>query len=233
MPEFQDPLNLSRPKKPVLPDSQTLVCNKADSYTAKFHNPMPNCLKHLPDLSVSSLGQRYFEPTVCTFANRHNLAGGQLDAVCQANTRSQAFKLVHIGFRSNLCLIDFRQMIPRNRDDFCELTVVGHEDEPFSIIIESADGVDFALYVNQIRYLDSPLWISDRGNDLSGLIQQNVHLARRGWNPFPVNFYMIASRVGLGAQLSHDLTIDRYSPLLNYNLGLASRRQSGRRYYLL
>ncbi|MDX6713247.1 MAG: hypothetical protein QOH96_4263 [Blastocatellia bacterium] len=113
--------------------------------------------------------------------------------------------------------LDFRliylfHIIARCRDEIGQITIICKYQQPFSIEIETANGIKPAERLgHQIRYKRTTIRISHAGKIPFGFIQKDVdHFARlqQRINQPPAYLDMIAFRIGPDAKHIDDLTVD-------------------------
>jgi hypothetical protein len=111
----------------------------------------------------------------------------------------------------------------RMRDLEGEVAVVGQEDQPFGVKIETAHGIDpLADAFDQIDHGPAALRVFDRGHHFLRLVEKDVAMGLGAGDELPVDFDVIARSVGFRSELGDDAAVHRDPSLPNHRLRFAS-----------
>ena len=106
--------------------------------------------------------------------------------------------------------------------------MIRQQHESFAVEIQAADRKHaHADPMQEILDRGTSLGIVQRGHDVLGLVEDQIHIGLRGPKMFPIDFDMVASGIDFGAEFLYHATIDRHTPGRDQLLGLAPRSQSG------
>ncbi len=131
-----------------------------------------------------------------------------------------------IGHSPYLRLIDSIDLMTGMHQPRGQLAVVGEQQEPFRVVVESSDRIDvLARTRNQIEDGRAALRIEAGRDKAPRLVQQQIDAARRT-DSAAIHANVVGFRVGPAAQLPNDRPVDRHAPIHDQSLGRPTRRDT-------
>ncbi len=122
-------------------------------------------------------------------------------------------------------------LVRRVRQLARQVAVVGEEQHPHSLFVETTDRIDTLLDLIAEYIHDSVavgIGVVDGGDEAFGLVHHYLHFLFAAYNLI-VETYLVA-RFDLGAELRYYRTVDAYRTRLYVRVGLASRTYAGHGY---
>jgi hypothetical protein len=115
-----------------------------------------------------------------------------------------------------------------------KVPIIGKDEEPFGIKIQSTDRVDPLLNALQkIHHRWPALRVLDGGDDVSRFVQKEDNRRFQAGDQLPIDLDMVPQRINFDAQLLDAPAVDRYSSLEDHSLGFSPRGHSRSGQYLL
>lgn len=106
--------------------------------------------------------------------------------------------------------------------------MIRQQHESFAVEIQAADRKHaHADPMQEVLDRGTSLGIVQRGHDVLGLIEDQIHIGLRGPQMLAVDFDVVASGIDLGAEFLHHAAVDGHAPGRDQFLGFTSRSQSG------
>lgn len=150
------------------------------------------------------------------------------EAVFQLDASFKGFDLRIVEHTLDLDQIGFRNMVAGMEQRLGQVAVIREQHEPFAVEIQAADRKHaHGDSVQEVLHRGTSLRIIQRGHDVLGLVEDQIHIGLRSPKMFPIDFDMVASGIDFGAEFLYHATIDRHAPGRDQLLGFASRSQSG------
>jgi len=215
---------------------------------------MSNLLEHAADLAVAAFNQRDGVPRVF-------LVNGEFDARrLRAHTEAAAFhagllrsasagharlrrqhnsvtQFLNVLFRrlsADLHLVGLRNVRAGLRQLRHQVAVVGHQQQTFAHVIQSANGEDAFLHArDQFHDRGATFGIAHRGDVSFGLINHQIDVALGAAQKLAIKADFVGTRVGFRAEFGDDLAVHRNAAASNQFFGFAPGRNSSSRKYLL
>jgi hypothetical protein len=179
----------------------------SDSGSDKIFDAIPHCFKHAPDLAINSLPQDYtqscwrdcMQPLNLRALTSHKNALQQFSCECRLPLSIQ---------RELVFFVDLETRMGKALGEF---TIVGQENEPFTLRIEPADiEQPGKFWWKQIENRVGRMWIASRA-DKPGWLMQHDGERRIAMEEPPIEFDVIAAG-RLGAEVGADFAVNGDTP---------------------
>ena len=119
------------------------------------------------------------------------------------------------------------------RQPLSQLAVVGHQQQPFAVVIQAADWEEPLWKIDQLDHRRPALRIVGGGHDAGRLMQHHVR-ARADLPDWPaIHNDLVLFRVDACAGHKHDLAVHRHAAGADELLAIAPRGDAGTRQHLL
>ncbi len=199
---------------------------------------MPHGFAHLPDLARSAFvnGERQHGLIASRPKPDRNQVdpGGRRAPAVDHDAPPEALERVFIGHAAHPGVIDALDFVPRMQEPGRQCSVVRQDEQPFRVIVETADRIHVVADVADQLHDRSPSAGVRAGGEIpSGLVEQDVAEAPRRLNAPPIHPDVVSNRVRPGSKLRHDRPVDRDASLSDECFGGSPRRHAGRRKDLL
>jgi hypothetical protein len=201
---------------------------------------VPDLFKHLAQLAVAPLDQHHFVPGVVPLAY---LANARRRGANLARSRFAPLDghaaAKHFEFRLGRLAADFYKICFLNsRGRFGqlirELAIVGHQQQALTHVVKPADRVkSLAHLFKELHDRGTTLGVLHRGHKAFRFVQNEIAQALRALQQLSIHADVVASRIGLGAQLGHNLAVDLNSPFFDQLLSAPPARHTRLRQNLL
>ena len=125
-----------------LADGQALSSDRADPHAAELQDGVADRVEHAAYLLVSPLPEHDLEPGVrLRLVQLLDFSRGGVRAIVEPDSAPQARDLFLRRHALDLHLVDLPHVVARRRDVVRQLAVVGQNEQPFGVEVESAHGV--------------------------------------------------------------------------------------------
>jgi hypothetical protein len=191
---------------------------------------MADRVEHLPDLPVASLAngdaQRRLSPWLSGRRKHFDLRRLRAPAVDRHAPR-QAFDIVEIWRAEHPHFVDARHPVTGMGELRRQFAVVGQQEEPLRLEIESADRVDvFPDAAQQIHHRLTTVGVRTGGDVAARLVQQHVAVTLRQLDTAAIDPDVVRD-IRLRPQLPHGRAVDGDPALEDQLLRGAARGDAG------
>ena len=151
-----------------------------------------------------------------------------------ADALGESGNVVCVGHAQHARFIDTRDGVPRMREARGQFAVVGQDQQPLGVEVETADGVDVVADVgDQVDHRRALVRVRPGGHVAGRLVEQDVPMPFGDLDAAAVHADVVPPGIGFRAQFTHRGAVDGDSAVEHQLLTRASRRDAGLREDLL
>src|SRR2546423_7974922 len=179
---FRQPAGFPRrqvERKRTVPDATNLLHMMAD------------LLEHLAQLAILAFGQRDLIPGIRGFLNYADLRRRRAGATVRCSrpadgySSAEAVNRSFVRLAADLHQVRFRHVRTGLHKFVREIAVVGHQKEPFALVVEASDGIEAGvLMANKFRDCGAAFGIGDSGHVAARLVDHQIKMALRSSQEF-------------------------------------------------
>ena len=143
--------HLCRRQIPPFTRSEAAVAERPDSGAPQFPDGVTDRFQHAPDLPVATLANGDDQdplPIVRPPVQRDHV-GTLRAAAVERNASTQLFERVVTRHARDAGFVGALDLVPRMRERCREVAVVGEQQQPFGVVIETANRVDVLAHAFQ------------------------------------------------------------------------------------
>ena len=124
----------------MLAGREAAIVDVTDPNAAEFHYRVADRIEHSPDLLVFAFAENDFVPVVTGFprALDQTNSGRRGSRLAKSDPATQALDLIFAGRALHFCVIDLLDFSTL-RQKVRQLAIVGENDQPFGVEVETAD----------------------------------------------------------------------------------------------
>jgi hypothetical protein len=189
--------------------------------------------EHLSDLSIAAFMQRDLEPGILGLFDHAYLCRRRFHSALRIallgnrDSGTQASKLIFRGLSRNFHQVRFGNVRSRLHQLVRQLTVIGEQQQPFTVEVEAPDGIKARLAAHQLHHRGASFGIGDRGHVSPGFVHHDVLVTLSAGKQLVVDADRVGLGIGFAAKLGDDRPVHHDQSSLNHFFGFAARGDAG------
>ncbi len=200
-------LDLSGRELPPLPRQKIAERQATDCHPLELMYFVAELGKHPTNLAVLAFVEDHLEHSALLVLTSHRNALGVNFALCEPHAPSQAVDEIGGRDARDLHEILLLDTIPRMRQQVCEVTIIGEQNEPFTRSVEPSNGKQPTIIWHEVHHSWPTRGVVVRRHDTHRLVEEKDDTP---WirQSLTVNTDLLGPRIDFCAECRDDLPVD-------------------------